>query len=77
MVRQLLAEGRDFSSLTLSEWRGFHELFDESIQHTVNAEASVRARRTPQSTHPDAVAAALKDARTWLRSRAGRVVSNT
>jgi argininosuccinate lyase len=76
MVRQLLAQGRDFSSLTLSEWRGFHELFDESIQHTVNAEASVRARRTPQSTHPDAVAAALRDARTWLGSRAGRVVSN-
>jgi argininosuccinate lyase len=75
MVRRLVAEGRDFSSLTLQEWRGFSELFDDSIRESVTPQASVRARRTPQSTHPDAVAAALKDARTWLAARATRVVS--
>jgi argininosuccinate lyase len=77
MVRRLVAEGRDFSSLTLQEWRGFSELFDDSIRESVTPQASVRARRTPQSTHPDAVAAALKDARTWLAARATRVVSTT
>ena len=77
MVRQLVADGRDFSSLTLSEWRGFNELFDEKIRQVVTPQASVRARRTPQSTHPDRVAAALKEARDWLTDRAGRVVSST
>jgi argininosuccinate lyase len=75
MVRRLVAEGRDFSSLTLQEWRGFSELFDDRIREAVTPEASVRARRTPQSTHPDAVAAALKEARSWLAARAARVVS--
>jgi argininosuccinate lyase len=75
MVRQLVAEGRDFSSLTLEEWRGFSELFDHSIREALTPQASVRARRTPQSTHPDAVAATLKEARTWLAARGPRVVS--
>ncbi len=77
MVRQLVTEGRDFSSLTLSEWRDFSELFDENIRQIVTPQASVRARRTPQSTHPDRVAAALKEARAWLTGRAVRVVSST
>ena len=77
MVRQLVADGRDFSSLTLSEWRGFNELFDDKIRQVVTPQASVRARRTPQSTHPDRVAAALKEARAWVTGRAGRVVSST
>jgi argininosuccinate lyase len=76
MVRRLVSEGRDFAALTLQEWRGFSELFDDSIRQVVTPQASVRARRTPQSTHPDAVAAALNEARTWLAGRATRVVSN-
>jgi argininosuccinate lyase len=67
MVRQLVAEGRDFGSLTLSEWRRHSTFFDDSVRHIVTPEASVRARRTPQSTHPDAVSAALKDVKGWLR----------
>jgi argininosuccinate lyase len=76
MVRRLIGEGRDFASLTLEEWRGFNELFDDDIRHVVTPQASVRARRTPQSTHPDAVAAALSEAKTWLAGRVARVVSS-
>ena len=67
MVRQLLAEGRDFGALTLSEWQRHSALFDESVRMAVTPEASVRARRTPQSTHPDAVRDALADVNVWLR----------
>ena len=67
MVRRLVAEGRDFASLTLGEWRQYSPLFDASVSHVVTPEASVRARRTPQSTRPEAVAAALADVNAWLR----------
>ncbi len=67
MVRRLLAEGRDFASLSVAEWRGFSPLFDESVRTVVTADASVRARRTPQSTQPQAVAEALAELNAWLR----------
>ena len=67
MVRQLVAEGRDFGALSLPEWRRHSTLFDDSVRTAVTADASVRARRTPQSTHPDAVSAALAEATGWLR----------
>ena len=66
MVRRLVADGRDFSALTLSEWKAFSELFDERVLQVVTPEASVRARRTPQSTNPAAVAAALAEVKAWL-----------
>jgi argininosuccinate lyase len=66
MVRQLLSEGRDFGALTAAEWRRHSELFDESVRSIVTADASVRARKTPQSTHPQAVAASLAEVKEWL-----------
>ncbi|MSO57025.1 MAG: argininosuccinate lyase [Acidobacteria bacterium] len=66
MVRQLLVEGRDFGALTLPEWRRHSQLFDDSVRAVVHPEASVRARKTPQSTHPSAVSAALAEVREWL-----------
>jgi argininosuccinate lyase len=66
MTRRLLAEARDFESLALAEWRGYSELFEPDVVERVTARASVAARRTPQSTHPDAVTAALDEARRWL-----------
>jgi argininosuccinate lyase len=66
MVRQLLAQGRDFEVLSLDEWQRSSELFGSDVKDRITAAASVRARRTPQSTHPDAVAAALAETRTWL-----------
>ncbi len=68
MVRRLLAEGRDFSNLTMAEWRDASEMFGEDASRAATALASVQARRTPQSTHPDAVQAALRECREWLDS---------
>jgi argininosuccinate lyase len=66
LVRQLLQEKRDFESLSLSEWRKSSDLFGDDVKEHVTAAASVRVRKTPQSTHPDAVAAALTETRQWL-----------
>ena len=67
MVRQLVAEGRDFGALTVPEWRRYSGLFDETVRAVVTPEASVRARKTPQSTQPQAVSTALADVNAWLR----------
>ena len=52
---QLLAQQRDFEALSLDEWRAFSEHFGDDVRQHVTAAASVRARKTPQSTSPDAV----------------------
>ena len=67
--RDLYREGRDFSSLSLEDWRAYHPLFDEDIFRAVTPEAAVEARKTPQSTNPARVAAALAAMRAWLDSR--------
>jgi argininosuccinate lyase len=69
MVRRLLAEGRDFSSLTMGEWREASEMFGEDAPRAATALASVQARRTPQSTNPEAVRAALEECRAWTKKR--------
>ncbi len=66
MVRHLLADGRHFESLSIEEWRAFSDLFGDDVRTRVTAEASVRARRTPQSTSPEAVATALESLRRWV-----------
>jgi argininosuccinate lyase len=66
MVRRLLAEGRDFSSLTLDQWRDASDMFGDDAPTAATALASVQARRTPQSTHPEAVRTALAECRSWL-----------
>jgi argininosuccinate lyase len=66
MVRELLAAGRDFDDLTRQEWHAYSDLFGDDVAGAVSALASVRARRTPQSTHPDAVRAAIAETRDWL-----------
>jgi argininosuccinate lyase len=66
MVRKLLSEKRDFDSLSLDEWRLASSLFGDDVKDHVTAPASVRVRKTPQSTNPDAVRAALKETREWL-----------
>jgi argininosuccinate lyase len=66
MVRQLLMDGRAVEDLTVAEWRAFSPLFQDDVKAKVTAAASVRARRTPQSTSPEAVSAALAELRAWL-----------
>lgn len=66
MVRELAATGRDFSHLTPQEWARFAPAFGEDAGWTITARASVGAKRTPQSTSPDAVRQALAELRAWL-----------
>jgi argininosuccinate lyase len=65
--RELHAAGRDFRSLSLADWREYHQLFDEGILKAITPEAAVAARRTPQSTNPEAVAKALAETRAWVK----------
>jgi argininosuccinate lyase len=70
MVRRLLSEGRDFSTLTQDEWRNASEMFGADAPSAATAQASVQARRTPQSTNPDAVRDALAECRRWVSEAA-------
>jgi argininosuccinate lyase len=66
LVRKLIVETRDFESLSLAEWRAASELFDADVVARVTPGVSVAAKRTPQSTAPEAVAARLGEVRMWL-----------
>lgn len=66
MVRRLLSDGREFESLTVEEWRELHPSFDADVVTAITPEASVEARRTPQSTRPSSVEVALGETRTWV-----------
>jgi argininosuccinate lyase len=72
MVRAMLERGQTFETLTLDDWRAYSNLFGEDVLE-VTARRSVQARRTPQSTAPAAVAAALADARAWVDHHASGV----
>ena len=69
LVRRLLREDRSFDQLSLAEWREHSPLFDEDVRLAVTALASVQKKRTPQSTSPAAVAAALAETKAWLDAR--------
>ncbi len=69
LVRRLVAERRSFEELTLEDWRAHSPLFDADVREFITPEASVARKRTPQSTHPASVAAALAELRRWLESR--------
>jgi argininosuccinate lyase len=71
LVRKLVTEGREFGSLTPAEWRAASELFEDDILDHVTPEASVAAKRTPQSTAPAAVQAALEESEGWLARQTG------
>jgi argininosuccinate lyase len=66
LVRKLVADGRDFESLSLDEWRAASDRFDADVVTRVTPRVSVAAKRTPQSTAPDAVEARLTEVRDWL-----------
>jgi argininosuccinate lyase len=68
LVRRLVGEGRSFDHLTLDDWRAHSPLFDADVREAVTAAASVGKKRTPQSTHPDAVAKALGELESWLKA---------
>ena len=68
LVRRLVSEGRSFDALTIDEWRSHSPLFDEDVKDAITPASSISRKRTPQSTHPDSVAAALGELRGWLAS---------
>jgi argininosuccinate lyase len=68
LVRRLISEGRSFEDLSVDEWRCHSHLFDASVCSAVTAAASVARKRTPQSTHPESVSAALAELKNWLTS---------
>ncbi|MEP6594204.1 MAG: hypothetical protein ABJC51_10955, partial [Acidobacteriota bacterium] len=51
---------------SLEEWRTHSALFDEDVSRAITPAASVSRKRTPQSTHPDAVARAREEVNRWL-----------
>jgi argininosuccinate lyase len=71
MVRELLKQGKEFETLTPAEWRAFNPAFGDDVMKVVTAQASVRAKRTPQSTNPDAVQAQLAEISAWLKAAPG------
>ena len=68
LVRRLVDERRSFDDMTIEEWRNHSPLFDLDVRDAITPAASVQKKRTPQSTHPDAVAAALTETHKWLSS---------
>jgi len=66
LVRKLVAEERDFDTLSLEEWRAASDLCEADVIARITPAVSVQAKRTPQSTAPDAVRARLADVRLWL-----------
>ena len=66
IVRDLVSAGKDFSALTPADWRRYDSRLDEGVLKVITPEAAVAARRTPQSTNPDAVARALGEIKAWL-----------
>ena len=66
LVRKLVAEQRDFGSLSLEEWRAASDRFEPDVVMRVTPGVSVAAKKTPQSTAPAAVEARLTEVRQWL-----------
>jgi len=70
IVRDLVACNRDFSTLSHKEWLAYHEKLDAEAAGRITARGSVEARRTPQSTSPKAVTAAVESVRQWIDAQA-------
>lgn len=72
LVRRLVAEQRDFGDLTIEQWQAVSPLIGADVREVITPQASVAARRTPQSTHPAAVAAALEASTAWAAGAGAR-----
>jgi argininosuccinate lyase len=68
LVRKLVGEGRSFEQMTPEDWASHSPFFTPDVADWVTPSSSVARKRTPQSTAPDMVAAALREARKWVTS---------
>jgi argininosuccinate lyase len=66
LVRKLVGEGRSFEQMTPEDWAAHSPFFTPDVADWVTPSSSVARKRTPQSTAPDMVAAALREARRWV-----------
>ena len=66
MVPRLVADWREFTSLSAAESASFSPPFQPDVVEAITPAAAVAARRTPQSTARRPIAAALADVRAWL-----------
>ena len=66
LVRKLVAERRDFETLSMDEWRAASEHFGPDVVARVTPRVSVEAKKTPQSTSPAAVREPLSEVHDWL-----------
>ena len=66
IVRKLVAERRDFASLSLEEWRAASDRFGPDVAARITPRLSVEGKKSPQSTAPDAVSRRLAELRAWL-----------
>jgi len=66
IVRDLYSRGQSFDVLALADWQKYDARFDDGVFKALSPESAVAARLTPQSTNPDAVAAALADTKAWV-----------
>jgi argininosuccinate lyase len=69
LVRKLVKDRRTFDDLSVQDWQSHSTLFEADVQRAVTAAASVGKKRTPQSTHPDAVRASLSELQEWIKAR--------
>jgi argininosuccinate lyase len=72
LVRQLVDDRRGFTELTLEEWQAHSPLFQADVREAISPAASIARKRTPQSTNPGAVAAALEELQQWLSGSTAR-----
>ncbi len=66
IVRRLVASGRDFAALTGAEWQAFDPNFADDIRERLSGARAAASKKTPQSTAPPAVDAALRELQSWL-----------
>ena len=72
IVRDLVAKGKDFSSLSPEEWQGYDTNFAGDVGECITSRASVESRKTPQSTNPAEVKRSLAAVELWVQTQRRR-----
>ncbi len=72
IVRDLVAKGKDFWSLSPEEWQGYDTNFAGDVGEYITSRASVESRKTPQSTNPAEVKRSLAAVELWVQTQRRR-----
>jgi argininosuccinate lyase len=71
IVASCVKEGRTLEDLTMDEWKGFSELFEEDVKKMVSVKRSLDSRRVHGGTATSTVKRRLRKVRAELRKGAG------